>query len=244
MTLSIPMKLIIAKSSREGGRWLPLWVHAVDTANVMRELLRERYAALDEICGIPSAELERIAILLAYLHDIGKITPIFQAKILGALPERRLIFEHYGVKIADHFLHNDQSPHAKCGESILLNRGFPKGFSSIVGAHHGMPSESVKNHIGEQPKHFYNIPEQPDFWNGLYQEWLDFSLERAGFSSVSEIPALNQRTQILLSGLLVAADWLASDPSNFELIEEDLIPCYLTSKIKKTDKQNKKSRNC
>lgn len=70
-----------------------------------------------------------------------------EAKILGSLPQRRSIFKHCGVRIADHFLHNDQSPHAKCGESILLNPGFPKGFSSVIGAHHGMPPENVKPYI-------------------------------------------------------------------------------------------------
>lgn len=226
MALSIPMKLIIAKSSKspcESRKWLPLWVHAVDTAGVMNDLLLPRYAALDEICGISSNELKKTAILLAYLHDIGKITPIFQAKILQSLPERRSIFEHNGVKIADHFLHNDQSLHAKCGEAILLNHGFPKGFSSIIGAHHGMPSEGAKRHVEDQPKHFYGDPEDPDFWNRLYREWENFALKRVGFSSVSEIPILNQRTQVLLSGLLVMSDWLASDPTKFNLIEEEMI---------------------
>lgn len=224
MTLSAPMKLIIAKSSREDGRWLPLWVHAADTANVTEELLRIRYAALGETCGIPFDELKKTAILLAYLHDIGKITPLFQLRILQSLPGRRSVFEHYGVEIADHFLHGEDSHHTKCGEAILLNHDFPKGFSAIVGAHHGMPSEGVGRHISRYPNHFYGKPKQPEFWEGLYHEWENFSLERAGFSSVSEIPVLNQRTQILLSGLLVTADWLASDQTNFELIAEDLIP--------------------
>lgn len=33
------LKLIIAKSGRENGEWLPLWLHAADCAKVTKYLL-------------------------------------------------------------------------------------------------------------------------------------------------------------------------------------------------------------
>lgn len=225
MQLSNALKLIIAKSDYEHKKWLPLWVHAQDTANVMEYLIHSRYQGLADLCGMPFEDLKKTGTLLAYLHDIGKITPLFQAKILESLPERRTIFEHYGIKIPEYsvLLNKKNSHHTKCGEAILLAMGFSSEFASIVGAHHGMPSENVKNHIEDYQQHYFGIPNERIFWESLYREWMMFSLEEAGVSDVSEIMKLSKRAQILLSGLLIMSDWLASDQSKFGLIEEDLI---------------------
>lgn len=225
MQLSNALKLIIAKSDYENKKWLPLWVHAQDTANVLEYLIHARYRGLADLCGMSFEDLKKTGILLAYLHDIGKITPLFQAKILESLPERRTILEHYGVKVPEYsvFMDKKDSHHTKCGEAVLLSLGFPNEFSSIVGAHHGMPSENVKYHMEDYPQHFFGIPKEHVFWESLYNEWAMFSLGKAGFSDVSEIASLNKRTQVLLSGLLILSDWLASDQSKFSLIEEDLV---------------------
>lgn len=220
------LRLIIAKSGRENGEWLPLWIHAEDTAMVMNNLLHSRYAGLAEVCGIPLEELEKIVILLAYLHDIGKLTPFFQAKILQSLPGRRSI-KHYGEHItnwSDYInKENEKSHHTICGEAILDWLGYPKEIASIVGAHHGMTTEGVNRLMECYPEKFFGIPENQEFWNSLYREWAGYSLERAGFTSVSELPKLNKRTQVLLSGMLVMADWLASDAERFGLIDQDTV---------------------
>ncbi len=225
LQLSNALKLIIAKSDYENKKWLPLWIHAQDTANVLEYLFHARYQGLADLCGMSFEDLKKTGTLLAYLHDIGKITPLFQAKILESLPERRAIFEHYGIKIPEYaaLINKKDSHHTKCGEAILLAMGFPSAFASIVGAHHGMPAEDVKNHIEDYQQHYFGIPKERIFWESLYREWMVFSLEKAGFSDVSEILKLNKRAQVLLSGLLIMSDWLASDQSKFGLIEEDLI---------------------
>lgn len=225
MQLSNTLKLIIAKSDYENKKWLPLWVHAEDTANVLAYLFHSRYQGLADLCGMSFQDLKRTGILLAYLHDIGKITPLFQARILESLPERRTIFDHYGVKIPEYseFINKQNSHHTKCGEAILLEMGYPSGFASIVGAHHGMPADDVKNHIENYQQHYFGIPKERRFWESLYREWTLFSLEKAGFSDAAEILKLSKRAQVLLSGLLIMSDWLASDQSKFDLIEQDLI---------------------
>ncbi|MCI8566354.1 MAG: CRISPR-associated helicase Cas3' [Lachnospiraceae bacterium] len=223
MKLSREMKLIIAKSGSEN-RWLPLWLHAEDTAKVMSELIHLRYSSLPEVCGMSFGDFKRTAILLAYLHDIGKITPLFQSKILKALPARRSVFEHYGIhNILENFIDKEKSHHTKCGEAILLGLGFPKGFSSIIGAHHGMPAEGLLHHIENYSAHFFGMPADRRLWNGLYEEWTAFSLEQAGFGDCSEIPALSKRSEVLMSALLIMSDWLASNQENFELLDEDVI---------------------
>lgn len=223
MKLSSEMKLIIAKSGADN-KWLPLWMHAADTANVMSDLIHLRYTSLSRLCGMTFPDFKRIAILLAYLHDIGKITPLFQSQILKSLPARHSLFEHYGIRnIPENFIDKEKSRHTKCGEVILLNFGFPKGFSSIIGAHHGMPAEELRDHIEKYPNHFFGKPADRCLWNRLYEEWVSFSLEQAGFHDVAEIPELCKRAEILLSALLIMADWLASDQTNFELLDEEMI---------------------
>lgn len=221
------LKLIIAKTGRENGEWLPLWIHAADCAKVMEYLLHSRYSSIADVCGMSFSELRKTAVLLAYLHDIGKITPFFQAKILQSLPERRSIFEHYNIHIPDlsEYINKERaiSHHTVCGEAILNELGFPKDIASIVGAHHGMTTENVRGLIEKYPEKFYGKPEDRKLWGALYAEWAEYSLERAGFSSISELPKLNKRTQVLLSGMLVMSDWLASDQERFGLIGEDVI---------------------
>ena len=149
----------------------------MDTANVISELIHVRYLSLSELCGMSFSEFKKLAILLAYLHDIGKLTPLFQSKILKALPARRSLFEHYGIcNIDENFRNKDKSHHTKCGEAILIDLGFPKGFSSIVGAHHGMPSGNELIDTEDYPPHFWGEPLDRKLWSSLYQEWVDFSL--------------------------------------------------------------------
>jgi len=223
MKLSHAMKLIIAKSG-DANRWLPLWIHATDTAKVINEFIHLRYSSLSAIGGMSFGDFKKTAILLAYLHDIGKITPIFQSQILKSLPARRSLFEYYGIhNIPENFINKDKSHHTKCGEAILLHFGFAGGFSSVIGAHHGMPVEGLTDHIKKYPEHFYGIPEKPELWNGLHKERVDLSLEQAEFCDISEIPALSKKSQVLLSALLIMSDWVASNQINFELLEEDTI---------------------
>lgn len=222
--LSSQIKLIIAKSGNEN-RWLPLWIHAMDTSNVISEFIHLRYSSLSVISELSFNDFKKSAMLLAFLHDIGKITPLFQSQILKSLPARRSLFEHYGIcNISKEFINKEKSHHAKCGEVILRDMGFPRGFSSVVGAHHGMPAEDlVVNYMEMYPEHFYGIPENDKLWKGLYEEWVNFSLQRVGFGNVSEIPELSKKAQILLSALLIISDWLASDQENFDLLDEETI---------------------
>lgn len=48
-------------------------------------------------------------------------------------------------------------------------------------------------------------------------------MEQAGFTDISEIPALDKKTEVLLSGLLIMSDWIASNQENFGLLEADVV---------------------
>lgn len=222
MALSGSIKLIIGKSDKETGRWLPMFIHAEDAAGVTEYLLKTRYQSLADICGIEYGELVKTAKLLAYLHDIGKITPLFQARILSSLPDRRKLFEDRNINILFESQYNNkqESHHSKCGEYILNKLGFSDTLCSIVGAHHGKPC-GTDDHI---IRNMYGEGQECSLWESLHREWAEYSLKRSGFSDKSEIPILNKITQMLLTGLLIVSDWLASDETKFGLIDEEEFP--------------------
>lgn len=223
MCLSKNMLLFAAKSDKDGKMWLPLFIHAEDTANVMKYLLHTRYQNLAQTCGLEYSLLIKIANLLAYLHDIGKLTPLFQSKLLTVLPELRDLFESRGVKIPfeAELIDKNISHHSKCGELILKKFDFPCEIASMVGAHHGTPADICKRPPEEN---IYGRKTERTFWENVHSEWANYSLEKAGFKNTKELPALNKRTQVLLCGLLIVSDWLASDESKFPLIDTEEFP--------------------
>lgn len=226
--LSKNLRLMSAKSDRANRNlWLPFWMHSLDVAKVSEYLYCTRFAGISEIGGISFEQLKKTIVLLGYLHDIGKLTELFQAKILRSIPAQRSVLEYYSIIFSpfEEFRNKDKSAHALCGESILLNAGFSDDFCSIIGAHHGTPQDAnSRKHMESYPPHYYGLKRNSQFWNSIWEEWIDFSLKKAGFASLNEIPMLPKRTQVLLSGLLIMADWIASDQAKFNLIEIEDIP--------------------
>lgn len=227
MYISRNLCLMAAKSDyTDNNKWLPFWIHSEDTANIIKYLINTRYYSLKDICGYTEEKLEHTAVLLGLLHDIGKVTPVFQAKLLNAIPRMREKLEHYNIEINDYKDFNcpSDSYHSRCGEVILQKFGFANDFSSIVGAHHGMPENGdVSQEILINPKHYYGCPpnRNQEFWTGLWSEWIENSLIKAGFQKIGEIPELNKKTQVILSGLLIMADWIASNQTYFDLFDID-----------------------
>ena len=127
--------LLIAKSDREHtGRMLTLKMHLRDSMDVMRFLL-EKWVP-DRICavaGLSEDELKRIALFLAGIHDIGKVSNSFQTKILKTMPElRERLCEQ--VELAN-LRSNEEafSHHTMVGAAILSDMGMPDWVISVVG---------------------------------------------------------------------------------------------------------------
>ncbi len=237
MGISKYLRLMTAKSgSNNSNLWLPFYYHCEDTARVIKNLWEKHYESISKICGLPENVMKKTVILLAYLHDMGKLTCIFQYKILLSLPQIRSIVEHYKIDISGDFLGDDvkNTYHAVCGEAILRKMDLPEEFCSIVGSHHGMPAnkkvvrEYIKNKLNPDKANkkdsniFYG--HDIEFWNNLWREWLEYSLEKSGFFSIDQIPKLSRKAQVLLSGLLITADWIASNQELFKLIDCENIP--------------------
>lgn len=220
------LKFLAGKSGGDtGGLWLPLWMHARDTAGIMERLVRKWLPdAVRRSIGLEEEMLVSVAGLLGMVHDLGKATAVFQSRILHNLPEVRQRAERW-LPLPAGFMRSGATPHARAGEEILLAQGCPRGLASIVGAHHGKPQQNGlhdpiggqmldcgENYWGEGPK---------ERWEALWRDAWQQALRENGFSDESQLPDLSIPAELLLTGLLSMADWIASNTEYFPLISTE-----------------------
>ena len=213
-------KLLAGKTNpQDTSRWLPLWIHLKDTADTMAYLVMYWLPeSVKRATGLPEEVLIGVARFLGATHDGGKATVCFQARILGLLNEPRQRLECQ-TSLTCPERYRGQTSHAIAGEAILLSLGCPPGLASVVGAHHGRPQSEydVDNQLTSWPTNYY--PEKYEkFWRGCWQEIADWALQESGFSSMDNLPDLTISTEILLTGLLIMADWIASNTAYFPLL--------------------------
>lgn len=229
--LSKELAAAVAKSDRESGNdWLPFWMHSFDTAGIMEKLAQKRLpeSISDYLCAECGSREKLFSTLkfCALVHDIGKLTIVFQSRIYDAVD-----FSPFAVCVelpkSGSLVNASNTPHALASEAILLKHGCPKGVASIAGAHHGRPSAwadvrdqisgactAVENFYGKRGKY-------RQLFESLWKEWIDFSLECAGFPELSDLPDMSVPAQVVISGMLVTADWIASNTTYFPLISAD-----------------------
>jgi CRISPR-associated endonuclease/helicase Cas3 len=69
------------------------------------------------------------------VHDIGKATPVFQARICSRAPYLLEKIENFGIEIMQisNFTDSTKTPHAYASEAILLDAGCPQGVAAVAG---------------------------------------------------------------------------------------------------------------
>lgn len=207
------------------GFWLPLWMHLRDTAGIMVYLVQRwlpesvrQHIELDEDL------LTQTACFLGLVHDLGKASTNFQGPIMAQLPEPRQCLEKY-TTLSYREQNRKYSRHALASEAILRWLKCPNGLASVAGAHHGKPQtgKDVFDQLGDEEEegswesNYWPEGEQK-FWESCWRELFDYALQESGFSSVDELPQLTIPAEILLAGLLIMADWVASNTRYFPLI--------------------------
>lgn len=222
----------VAKSDRESGNdWLPFWMHSFDTAGIMEKLAQKRLpeSISDYLCAECGGREKLFSTLkfCALVHDIGKVTVVFQSRIRDAV-EFSPFAEYVDLPKSGSFERISETPHALASEAILLKFGCLRGIASIAGAHHGKPTAltaDVCNQIEggyKNPDNFYGRGmKYKSLFDSLWKEWLDYSLESAGFSDLSALPDISVPAQVVISGMLITADWIASNTTYFPLISAD-----------------------
>ncbi|MGX4763488.1 CRISPR-associated helicase Cas3' [Holzapfeliella sp. JNUCC 72] len=217
-------------------KWLPLQQHLLDTQAVIKLLYRfylsenQRQVIRHSISVDSEIEPEQLISFIALTHDIGKATPVFQIKPsyqgiaeLDEWVKENLIRENL---YSDYELMDDKkSPHALAGEAILNYLGVQKDIAAIIGGHHGKPIDEqffVESQIEEYVDNYY-FEEFPDTeiyqnWKAIHQELFEWSLNISGYNTVDELPEIKDvSAQVILEGLLIMADWIASNENYFPL---------------------------
>ena len=224
-------KLFVAKTSAETDHWLPLYMHHLDAYYVMQHLLDEFVSAsIAESCGMDLELFRNTALFCSLVHDIGKASVGFQYKIaFNAADRAEILKKHLDIPDSMDMRKIQSLPHAYAGEAVLKYYGCPESIAVIVGSHHGVPADSgytydltcdrrdiigYRNYYGDTEENRSTLETS---WHNIILDALD----RSGFGSVDDLPVINSQAQMLISGLLITADWIASNNRYFPLLEVD-----------------------
>lgn len=235
-----------AKKGRDGSlTWLPLVIHMADSAGVAGKLwdawlpdtakrLIASHLRGEAVALLAPQELMHVArqffTLLCAVHDLGKAIQIFQSIQSRNLPSQldaELLDKQIMAGLPmppDGAKHNEDKkelPHALATLQLLLRAGCHKSVCAVLGAHHGMPAttQMVNDSTWEKmPDAFHFGKRGKADWQRVQQEVLDYALSLAGFGNIGELPEPDKEAQVLLSGLVITADWVASNEAYFPYI--------------------------
>ncbi|MFC3996813.1 CRISPR-associated helicase Cas3' [Nocardiopsis sediminis] len=228
--LSVAARTVWAKHDFDSEGWLPLWRHMADSAAVAERLWDEwvpdrvrRLVAAAVPGGADDAR--RMAVWLAAIHDIGKATPSFACQVDGlAEAMRRAGLE---MRLQKQMPDRRLAPHGLAGQILLQEwlvgrhdwgRQATLQLSVIVGGHHGIAPTHAD--IAELARHqsLLRTRGSEEVWRGVQHELLDAATAVCGVRNrIADwrTMALPQSTQVLLTGLVIVADWIASNPELF-----------------------------
>jgi CRISPR-associated endonuclease/helicase Cas3 len=213
--------------SNDADLWLSLRNHLKDTAGVMRRLCMNWVpASVAQAAQMDVETFTELAVFCASIHDIGKASMAFLEKRMNvrfALPEAASRLEADGV-VFHSCPDAEKTPHNFASATICGMRfGVNWSICEVLASHHGRPRDTdtdfKKQFMGRCIANYYGSePESRVVFEAAWKEAYDFALAE------SEIPpALLQReisaqAQMLLTGILIVADWIASNEDYFPLI--------------------------
>jgi len=182
-------------------------------------------------CRCNSNEAKKLLLFAAAAHDVGKATPLFQAQAgfgnsqdLNERIVENLLFAGLPMKRYDAFTNPRATPHALAGQLILERAGLTGNIALIIGSHHGKTPSSediVNNDIESQPDNFYLERKGTLQWTAVQEHVVEYAKRIAGISDFESLPSPDMEAQMLLTGLVIIADWIASNEEFFPLIDLD-----------------------
>ena len=226
MNFSKILSSMAAKSNRSDSKyWLPFIVHASDTAGIIKKLFNKwlpEHIITELSNGINENDYKRtldLCILIALLHDTGKLTPAFQSKIYRSIENYAETMQKFGLNVTN-IGEALRSPHSIAGQAILMERKFPDEIAIIIGSHHGRGFFcNAWEQIEVFPRNYFGETDtEKKIWTALWDEWISYSLNETGFT-IETLPKPDVKSQMLLTALLIMADWIASNTVYFPYIE-------------------------
>ncbi|MFC9595700.1 CRISPR-associated helicase Cas3' [Streptomyces sp. NPDC056944] len=189
---------------------------------------------IGEVLPGGEADGRRLVMWLAAVHDIGKATPAFACQVEPLADRMRdvgLEMRSYGQMGPDRRL----APHALASQ-VLLGQwleercGWVPGqcdqFSVVVGGHHGLPPEYGQISALDNRGHLlWSTGVSRRVWRRVQTELLEACAEEFGVRErLGEWGAVKvpQPVQVLLTALVIVADWIASNPELFPYYPQDV----------------------
>lgn len=211
--------------------WLPLHRHLSDAAGVAAKLWDEEFWApmirrrLASRYNGDEKTARALAILLAENHDVGKASPAFASQckeLTPAMWEKGLLAREGAAK------HPDRAAvrHEVVSYLAFLDWAEQRGgrsdthrqLASVLGVHHGRPLASERVRLARERPLLLG----EDLWATVRREFLDRAAENPEVSphldAILATP-LRQSDLVLLSGMLMLTDWIASSEAYFPLFE-------------------------
>lgn len=223
-----------AKTNKDAGTWMPLTRHLTDSAAVAA-LLWDQWLAPNVrrviSRGLPNGDLDgRLLVTwLAGVHDIGKASPGFAVKarmtrgyddLLDRMARHGLTCPPYavggGIKLP---------PHCRIGQAFVtdwlerrhgLHRDIARTYALPVGMHHGVPPTwgELEDLRLRREWTGADVPAWAAVQDELLTVLATITGAEARFAQWSTVP-LSPEAQVLVSAVIVVADWLASDDMRF-----------------------------
>lgn len=208
--------------------WMSLVRHLEDSAAVGRYLWDEFLPDATKRCiseglAIPDEQGRQVVSWLAGIHDVGKATPAFAAKAAVTMPSVLGLMRDHDLD-ARPTIEDRLVPHATAGQIVVeqwlakryprSNRRVRNSYASVVGCHHGTtPSAGALELVDTHPAQLGR-----GRWAEVRDEILDKMAELTG--AADHLSGwLNARpsvpVQVLLSAIVIMADWIASNTDYF-----------------------------
>lgn len=223
-----------AKSVNAEGEWLPLWRHMDDAASTAGWLF-DRWLAPSVVRRLAaefggSLEEARTAVVfLAGAHDIGKATPAFAIQhdtLAQRMRDRGLYSPPSKRDLVDRRLVH----HSLAGHHILIewltangwHRGRARCWGVVLGGHHGVPPDPVTE---KNSPEFYGECYGTHSWRDVQTELLERVAATTGaarFLQRWQNVMLSAGFQVLATGLVIVADWIASNEELLPYLRDDL----------------------
>lgn len=204
--------------------WLPLVAHLIDTKNVMQWLynnwISEGTRKILQQNLYPE-DTQKLVGFLGFYHDFGKATPAFQYK--QSFPRNKDLDEDINenlrragfssISMDNYRVH--KSPHPIAGETLLESFGLNESIGSIIGGHHGLPP---KKDVTFKQLNIYasNLwgrdtdTKIQDEWKFVQNNLFKYGLALCGYNDIKDVPEVTLPQAVILEGMLIMADWLAS----------------------------------
>lgn len=223
-----------AKTSDKGGPVYPLWRHSLDTAAAataiwdgwLRFGLREQLSRA--IGGGNARKARSIVAAVAGLHDLGKANPAFQHRYASATDSHMVsclaALNRVGLvrgtsenirhaAVSEMTVRSTNAAGDFCPDELSATGYVADGWAAtVLGGHHGTYS-GAKQRERDEGAYEQNLEKESSVWTTVRTQLMDsiLSLANASYSDLKAAPNGDEAvTVILVSGIVMVADWLAS----------------------------------